>query len=239
MVKSSSSFPKNSNGAVHKSSPAFQDKEERRLITLASMDNLLKFHEIERQEKYNALKFYSAFIGGGIALLVGISKVSIGIDALIYKYLSITIIVTINLLVAKKLIAVRGATNNIYHEYGRRLRFLLNSHSSDLDDDGLAKLRYAFQKYIDAQKQGPLLPKHSADTFEVKGLIFITVLFSLSFWLPVNEFIVSVLSGPVCASIALTFIHVFTVFYFALSIVGGASRMPNISSNEPLPTAET
>lgn len=83
--------------------PAFQDKEERRLITLSSMDNLLKFHEIERQEKHNALKFYSAFLGGGIILLVGISKISVGIEAEIFKYLLITIIVTINLLVVKKI----------------------------------------------------------------------------------------------------------------------------------------
>lgn len=215
---------------MHKGSPAFQDKEERRLITLSSMDNLLKFHEIERQEKYNALKFYSAFLGGGIALLVGISKISTGIEAEIFKYLSITIIVTITFLVAKKLIAVRGASNNIYHEYGRRLRFLLNSHSSDLDENGKIELSNTFQKYIDTQKIGPLLPKYSVDAFEVKGLLFITVLFSTSFWIPLSEFTKTVLNMPSCLAVVLLIVHLVVVISISFIIINDAVKMPNISS---------
>ncbi len=209
-----------------KESPAFQDKEERRLIILSSMNNLLKFHEIERQEKYNTLKFYSTFLGGGIALLVGISKISTGLEAEILKNISITIIVMINLLVIKKLIAVRGASNNIYHEYGRRLRFLLNSHSEDLDEIGCEELNNTFKKYIDTQKEGPLLPKYSVDTFEVKGLSFITVLFSLSYWLPISKLF------SIWIAIMLTFFHAIAIIIFTFKIINDATKMPNISQKK-------
>ncbi|KJZ16440.1 hypothetical protein TW85_00185 [Marinomonas sp. S3726] len=217
---------------MHQESPAYQDKEERRLITLASMDNLLKFHEIERQEKHNALKFYSAFLGGGIALLIGISKISTGIEAEIFKY--ITIILIINLLVVKKLVAVRGASNNIYHEYGRRLSFLLDSHSSDLDTAGKNELDFAFQKYIRAQKLGPLLPKHSADTFEVKGLLFITILFSFTYWLPLSEFSNILQIESLCVSLFVFFFHLGAVSWLSYSILKNAMKMPNVSSNKPI-----
>jgi hypothetical protein len=219
---------------VHQGSPAYQDKEERRLITLSSMDNLLKFHEIERQEKHNALKFYSAFLGGGIALLIGISKISTGIEAEIFKYISITIILIINLLVVKKLVAVRGASNNIYHEYGRRLSFLLDSHSSDLDAEGKIELDFAFQKYIRAQKLGPLLPKHSADTFEVKGLLFITILFSFTYWLPLSKFSDLLQIELLCITLVVFILHLATISWLSYNILKNAMKIPNVSSNKPI-----
>ncbi len=85
--------------------PSFQDKEERRQITISSLDNLIKFHEIERMEKYNAIKFYSVFIGGGIALLAGMEKISSGVEGACLKYLAISVILIVNLLVIKKLLA--------------------------------------------------------------------------------------------------------------------------------------
>jgi len=225
---------------MYKDSPAFQDKEERRLITLASMENLIEFHKIERQEKYNALKFYAAFLGGGIALIAGISKLSEGIEAEIFKYISTVIVVTINLIITKKLIAVRGASNNIYHEYGRRLRYLLNTHSNDLNDDEKASMNQAFQKYIDAQKEGPLFPKHSVDGFEVQGFLFITIVFSLYFWFPINRIAECISQVSPCSTFIVAiimFAHMLIVVHFSIDIWKNASKMPNISSNKPAANA--
>jgi len=216
---------------MYKDSPAFQDKEERRLITLASMDNLIEFHKIERQEKYNALKFYAAFLGGGIALIAGISKLSIGIEAEVFKYISAVIVVTINLIITKKLVAVRGASNNIYHEYGRRLRYLLNSHSNDLTADEKALMNQAFQRYIDAQKEGPLFPKNSVDGFEVKGFLLITIFFSCYFWFPINNIAKNIFSISACAVFIFALAHVLMVAYLSIKIWIDSYKMPNISFN--------
>jgi hypothetical protein len=171
----------------YKENPSYQDKEERRLITLSSMDNLLKFHEVERNEKHNTLKFYAVFLGGGLTLVFGMAKFSFGIKAALLEFIAITVIILINFLAIKKLLSVRGASNNIYHEYGKRLRFLLNSHSSDLDARGKKEINFAFKKYIDEQKSGDYLPKHSADTYEIYGFYVMNIIFSLAYIIPLVD----------------------------------------------------
>ncbi len=216
------------NSSKSKSSPSFQDKEERRLIILASMDYLLRFHKIDRMEKYNAMKFYASFLGGGIALLLGVSKINVGIEQVILNLLLITIIVIINLLAMKKLIAVRGASNNIYHEHGRRLRFLLDTHSSDLDEQGIKDLKKSFVKYIDEQKSGPLLQPKSADKFEVYSFLFINVIFSLIYWIPFHKLGVLYPGFTIGCQIFVFGILILGVIYFGCKIISDSSRMPNI-----------
>ncbi|TQF70509.1 hypothetical protein [Pseudoalteromonas luteoviolacea] len=208
-------------------SPSYQDKEERRLITLASMEFLLKFHEVEKKEKYNAMKFYASFLGGGIALLLGVSKLTSGIEAEILKYLLITMIMAMNFAVVKKLIAVRIASNNIYHEHGRRLRFLLESHSSDLDEKGKSNLEKAFYRYIDEQKQGPILKKGSADTFEIKVFLFVNIMLSFMYWLPINGMLGHLAAVYDCLPVVLFLTHLATVIFFSSHILKGTSDMPN------------
>lgn len=171
----------------YKNTPAYGDKEERRLITLASMENLLKFHEIERTEKHNSLKFYSVFLGGGLTLVFGMAKFSFGIKAIILEVIAISVILLINFLAIKKLLSVRGASNNIYHEYGKRLRLLLNSHSSDLTNNEKENIDFAFEKYIDEQKSKDFLPKASADAYEVYGFYWLNVAFSLVYIIPIID----------------------------------------------------
>ncbi len=198
----------------YRESPSYNDKEERRLITLSSMDNLLKFHEIERSEKYNTLKFYAVFLGGGLTLVFGMAKFSFGFKAALLELTAITVILLINFLAIKKLLSVRTASNNIYHEYGRRLRHLLNSHSSDLNEEEKETLDIAFQKYIDVQKKDNnlmtqlkekmkdeeknkkeihtlkhkiFLPTHSADTYEIFVFSWMNIMFSLAYAIPLVE----------------------------------------------------
>ncbi len=169
-----------------KMTPAFQDKEERRLIIMSSMDNLLKIHEVERNEKHNTLKFYAVFLGGGLTLVFGMAKFSFGIVSAMLEIVALAVIITINFLAIKKLISVRGASNNIYHEYGKRLRYLLSNYSSDIEKGSQEEkeLDGAFKKYIDEQKLGEFLPRHSADKYEIYGFYYINILFSFIFIIP-------------------------------------------------------
>jgi len=175
----------------HETSPSYQDKEERRIITLESMKDLLKFHEIERQEKNNTLKFYSAFIVGGIALVLGITKLDLQGGVYVVasiKFVSTSVIIIINYLLIKKLLAVRIASNNIYREYGERLEYLISHHRKDLDDDELCRMKLVFNKYFGTPKDPTkLLPKYSADRHEIYGLWFINLFFSLSYILPLRD----------------------------------------------------
>lgn len=235
----------------YKDTPSYQDKEERRLITLSSMDNLIKFHEIERNEKHNTLKFYAIFLGGGLSLVFGMSKFSFGFQSAILEFIAITVIVLINFLAIKKLLSVRSASNNIYHEYGKRLRLLLNSHSADLNESDKNDIDFAFAKYIDEQKKGDFLPPHSADTYEVYGFYYMNVLFSIAYVIPLIDifkyfniidskyniseiFIISQNNfSPIWLLILVQIIFTFLVWYIGNFIIDKHSQAPN-TQNEDL-----
>jgi len=234
---------------IPKSSPAYQDKEERRQIVLASMENLLKIHDGERTEKYNTLKFYAVFLGGGLTLVFGMTKFSVGITSALLEIVALTVIIAINFLAIKKLISVRGASNNIYHEYGKRLRYLLNNHSSDIakDSETDKELNNAFKKYIDEQKGGDFLPKHSADTYEIYGFYYLNILFSVIFIVPIfiiakyvgcfdekTKIIEQIISGKVSCSCIITILAVqlaitLAVWWFGKYILANLPKTPNIS----------
>jgi len=237
------------NHTVYKNSPSYQDKEERRLIVLASMENLLKIHEVERNEKHNTLKFYAVFLGGGLTLVFGMTKFSIGITSALLEIIALTVIIAINFLAIKKLISVRGASNNIYHEYGKRLRYLLNHHSSDIEKNSQSykELDYAFKKYIDEQKSGDLLPKHSADTYEIYGFYYLNILFSIIFIIPITiiakyagcfddkiKVIEQITSGNISyiclGTIFISqFIITVAVWWFGRYILQNVTKTPNLS----------
>ena len=67
------------------------------------------------------------------------------------------------------------------------MRFLLDSHSSDLTKKGVKELDYAFQKYIDQQKSGEFLPRHSSDTYEIYGFYWLNILFSFAYIIPIVD----------------------------------------------------
>ena len=169
--------------------PSYQYKEERRLIIAESLGDLLKFHEVERQEKTTALKFYSAFMAGGIALVVALTKLQSGAEFSLIKLVAVFVIVIVNSLMIKKLLAVRQASNNIYNEYGRRLEHLIDTHSHDMKPTECEDLKTnVMQKYFGTVKDPKKLwGSGSADKYEVYGLSLINVLFSFAMIVPLVE----------------------------------------------------
>lgn len=158
------------------------DKNE---IIVALIGNLMKFHEIERNEKNNSVKFYAAFIAGGVALILGIDKLGSTVDDILIKYLAISTIVIINFLILRKLIAVRIASNNIYDDYGRAVNFLMNELSKT---EGNEEIKSIFRNYCGIKDyKRKLLPRHSADRLEIVGLSRINILFSQCFLIPTYE----------------------------------------------------
>lgn len=173
------------------STPKFRDKEERRLITLSSLDGLIKFLNLERSERNSALKFYSAFIAGGGATIIALSQIyeseniieKAGISSIV-----ITIVIILNFLMMKKMMAVRRVSTEIYHEYGNRLRYLLDNHSTDLSKKGEKEFLNSFKKYINNAKHvEDILPKYSIDRYEIYGMYCINILFSTLFFIPGSE----------------------------------------------------
>lgn len=209
--------------------PAYQDKEERRLIILASLEILVSFFDSDRQEKYNAMKFYASFLGGGLTLFIAASKFAEKLDLVIISYLIITIIVAINFLATKKLISVRIATTNIYHEHGRRLRYLIDCYDNDLDEDGKQQFQNSFQKYIDEQIDGEVLKKGSADKFEVMTFLFINMIFSLMYVIPIKKFLVLYNVYDFHVLSFLTGFHVLLTFIFCVCLVLGVNKSNDTS----------
>jgi hypothetical protein len=169
------------------SHPHFQNQEERRLITLDSMNALLRLHETERHEKAMAIQLYSIFIGAGMALVFGIQAKTVTSEIALLKLISITTILTLNFLMIKKLLAVRAASNNIYREYGRRLRYLMKLYSKDQTIRERKRMNLAFQRYYgDPPRKSKrlILAKYSADKYEIFGLWMINCLFSLTYVIP-------------------------------------------------------
>ncbi len=220
--------------------PFFQEKKERRLITKFTLDNLIKFHEMEHLEKYNAIKLYSAVIGGGLALLTGMNKTTIGIEGIYLKYLATSAILTVNLLVIKKLLSIRYASNNIYNEYGRRLRYLINAHTSDLTQNEIKEFNKIFVKYVGTQKIGNILPEKSVSRFEIIGISLITILFSSLYLFPIKEifqYIAKSLSNTfiiahvfILSTIA-TLFHVLFISIGIYCILKDVDKRPNIEEN--------
>ncbi len=158
---------------------------DRNGIIIALVENLMKFHEIERNEKNNAIKFYTTFIAGGVALLIGLDKLDNSINDIFVKYLAISTILIINFLILRKLIAVRIASNNIYEDYGRAVSFLMTELST-LENNN--EIKNIFKNYCGTKDyKKKLLPKHSADRLEVVGLSIINILFSQCFLMPTYD----------------------------------------------------
>lgn len=158
------------------------DKNE---VIVSLIGNLMKFHEIERNEKNNSVKFYAAFIAGGVAMIVGLDKLDNSIEDIFIKYLAISTIVIINFLILRKLIAVRIASNNIYDDYGRAVNYLMSELSTAENNDEISNI---FKNYCGAKDyKRKLLPRHSADRLEIVGLSRINVLFSQCYLIPTYE----------------------------------------------------
>lgn len=218
------------------------DKEERRAILSQSLDNLVEFHKVERDEKLRTFAFYTAFLTGALAIVFGIPFL-VGANRLdesriaevaIIKLIALTVIVILTLLVIKKLIASRINSNNIYAEYGQRLEYLVETHSDDLDDDGKQKLRKSLNRYY-----GRLVPKskilsaYSADTHEVFGLWVISIVLSLSSIIPISELVLGKLANLFQSQSSahmfvyfLSSLYVLTNLLVGLSILMTARRSP-------------
>ncbi len=170
----------------------YQDKEELRQIITNSLSDLIRFHEIEKSEKATTLKFYSVFIVGGISLIAAMTKFDQNNFTFVFiKFISIAVVISVNYLMIKKLLSGRLASNNIYNEYGKRLKYLVENHTHSPIPIKIKSLEHSvFTNYYgEIKNKKELLPKYSADKLEIYGLFLINILFSLSFIIPFMEFI--------------------------------------------------
>jgi hypothetical protein len=175
-------FKSKSGSFVPPTGPEFQDKEERRLILLAALEQITKFHEQDRKEKTDTIRFYVTLLGGGTAFLIAASKLSTTpLSAAVQLFIVVTVI-AMHVMLLSKLFAVRVVSNEFYTEYTRRIKFLVENYMRDLGEIERNSFEQSHRTYYKLNKK-TLIPKNGADTIEIQSVTTLGVIFSgLSFF---------------------------------------------------------
>jgi len=169
-------------------SPAFRDKEERRLIIIDSLNGLLKLIDVEKQEKYNSMKLLLMAVTGGVGLIGWSTQNTLqqNIALAFIEVIVIGSILALNYTIINKLISGRIASNEIFNEYGSRLRYLIETHLSDISfvpkEEAVSG---AFKRYYSYKVKRGL---GNADKKEIYAFMFINVLFSFILMIPLITF---------------------------------------------------